>query len=581
MLTLFDGVQLVVFLALLTVLFKGIGEYLGIVLDPTRQTRFERFLRLRLHSPQEQTWKQYLGALLVFSVVSGLVSFFLLLFQSRLPLNPQELPDVPFALALNTAVSFLTNTDWQAYGGESTMSYFSQMVALTVQNFFSPAVGLCVAVVLCRSIVREAVETVGNFWVDLARILCYLLLPLATILCVVLMHQGTPQNFSPYIDVETFEGGVRQLLVQGPIASQEAIKVLGTNGGGFTHVSSAHPYENPTLGTNFFQAAAFFVIAFGQLYYFGKKTRCLKSVWTVYAAIILLFTAGVILCTAFEKQGTPYFAQAGVDATMGNLEGKEMRFGAFGSCLYAVATTMTSCGSVNAMFSSFTPLGGLIPLVNIQLGKMIFGGVGTGLCNIALFALLLSFFTGLLRGRTPLYLGKRIEAFEVGMAFLAFGLFYFAILSFSGAAVTTEAGKAGMSIQGAHGFSEVLYAYSSASANNGSAFASLQADTSWYNYTLASAMLLGRFGTLIPALALAGALARKKRQPTTSCGEAILIRSLYSNRAQGWSIFPVSGATLLILLISSMIVVGLVVFLPALILGPILEEIQMLLGLSG
>ncbi len=548
MLTLFEGIQLIVFLAILFLLFKGVGEYLSFVLEPQRSigatVKLHKFLGIPLG--REQSWKEYLGALVLFSCVSGIVTLFLLLYQSHFPLNPEHLPDLPFSLAFNIAVSFLTNTDWQAYGGESTLSYFSQMMALTVQNFFSPAVALCAAGALCRGVVREEAKTVGNFWIDLVRIILFLLLPLAIIFSIFFMQQGTPQNLSPYLNLTTLQGA-DQMIVQGPIASQEAIKVFGSNGGGFTRVNSAHPYENPTFGTGFFQMVGFFAIALGQLYYFGKRTRCLKAVWTVFSVLLVLLTAEVVLCNFVEREGMPHLS--GVDATsMGNLEGKEMRFGAFGSSFYAMASTLTSCGAVNAMLSSFTPIGGLLALFNIQFGKALFGGIGVGLCNIAFFALLLTACVGYLSGRAPHYIGKRINAIDLVLAFLAFGCFYLATLGLTAAST------------GMGAFNDLLYAYSSTAANNGSALAALQANTPWYNYTLACSMLLGRFGTLVPALALAGALAKKKRIPL------------------GKDLFPVKGATLFLLILCGAIVVGLIIFLPSLLIGPVLNQMRMIAG---
>ncbi len=539
MLTMFEGAQLIFFVAILFLLFKVMGEYIDFILEPTRPSPvFYRVLRIR--NNQEQTWKQYLGAILVFSIISGVGTLFLLLFQSHLPLNPERLPDIPFPLAFNIAISFLTNTDWQAYGGESTLSYFSQIMALGVQNFFSPAVGLCAAAALCRGLFRENTQTLGNFWIDLTRIIVYLLLPLAVIVSIFFMQQGTPQNFSPYLDIQTLQGAL-QKIVQGPLASQEAIKVLGTNGGGFTHVNSAHPYENPTMGTNFFQMMGFFLIVLGQLYYFGKRIRCMKTIWTFFFVIVALLVFQVILCTSVEKQGLPFLQ--GIDTSMGNLEGKEMRFGVFGSCFYLIASSFTSCGAVNAIVSSFTPAGKLFSLLNIEFGKTLFGGVGMGVCNMALFALLICSCAGFLRGRTPRYVGKSLEFHEIFLAFLPFCFFYLAILGFVAATGRST------------GLSEVIYAYSSAAGNNGSSATSLPLNSSWYNYTLACAMLLGRFGTLVPVLALAGALGKKKK-------------------ISGAELFPLKGVALSLLLISAVLVLGIIVFLPSLLLGPLLDMIQ-------
>lgn len=562
-----NWIYLLILIGVITALFKPIGIYLYRVLDPQGKTFLDPVLRplekltyaiCKIDPKQEHTWKQYLGQLLLFSFVSFICTFAILYFQALFPLNPQRLEAPSFDLCFNTAISFLTNTNWQAYAGESTMSYFSQMFALTVQNFLSPAVGLCVASALIRGIAREGSKTLGNFWVDLTRIIYYVMLPLSIILAVVLIQQGVPQNFSPYAIVETVEAKAEQIIVQGPIASQEAIKLLGTNGGGYTNANSAHPYENPTPLANYIEILALLLIATGQIYYFGYAVRRPKHAWSIYGALVLMFIIGVAVCTHFEKEGMPWCKELGLATEYGNYEGKEVRFGVFPSTLFATATTASSSGAVNSTHTSFTPIGGLIPMLNIQLGEVIFGGIGSGLYSVLIFVILSVFIVGLIIGRTPEYFGKRLEAFDVKMCVIALFVFFLVILGFTAWAVVSKWGVDAMGNRGPHGFSEVLYAYSSTAANNGSGFASLSANTPWYNYTLAAAMVIGRFGTIIPVVALAGSMLGKKRHPETA------------------SSFPVTGATFSLLLVSVIMIIGALTFLPALVLGPILEQVLLI-----
>jgi K+-transporting ATPase ATPase A chain len=488
-------------------------------------------------------------------------------------------------LAFNTAASFTTNTNWQSYGGESTLSYFSQMVGLALHNFTSAAVGIAVAAVLVRGIARHSVRTIGNFWGDIVRVNLYLLLPISLIYAVFLLSQGMIQNFSPYNTSHLVEAAViqavktdaagheimdaqgkpvtedrkveTQTIAQGPTASQVAIKMLGTNGGGFFNANASHPFENPTPLTNFVQILSIFLIPSGLTYYLGRMVKNQRHGWTVWGAMLALFLTGVLTCWWSEAAGNPRMHALGMDAGGGNMEGKEVRFGIFGSALFATVTTDASCGAVNAMHDSFTPLGGLIPLFNIQLGEVIFGGVGAGLYGMLIFVLLTVFLAGLMIGRTPEYLGKKIEAYDVKASVLYMMVPVFTILGFTAWAVTSAWGLAGLNNAGTHGFSEILYAFSSAVGNNGSAFAGLSTNTYWYNTTLAMAMLFGRFFMIVPVLALAGNLAQKK-QIAASGGT-----------------FPVSGIMFAVLLLGTVLIVGALTFLPVLALGPIVEHLLM------
>lgn len=557
-----DWLQLAVFILVLAALTKPFGCYLAGVLDASGKTLLDPLVKpverllwrlLGLDPKREQDWKEYARSVLLFSTMGILFTYAMLRLQGWLPLNPQGFAGVPADLAFNTAVSFATNTNWQNYGGESTMSYWSQMVALTFQNFVSAAAGIAVAAALVRGIVRDQAKTIGNFWMDLTRICLYLLLPLSLLFAWFLVSQGMIQNFAPYVTAKTVEGGA-QTLAHGPMASQVAIKLLGTNGGGFANANAAHPYENPTPLTNLLQMLAIFAIPSGLTYTLGRAARHPKHGWSIWSAMFLLFLAGVLISWWAESTGNPRLLALGLDPASGNLEGKEVRFGIFSSTLFATVTTDASCGAVNAMHDSFTPLGGLVPLFNMLLGEVVFGGVGAGLYGMLIFVLLAIFLAGLMVGRTPEYLGKKIEAREIKLAALAILLPALVLLGFTASAVTSNWGPAATGNGGPHGFTEIFYAYTSAVNNNGSAFAGLTANTPWYNLTLALAMLAGRFFVIVPVLALAGSLAGKKKVAPSA------------------GTFPVSGITFTLLVIGTVLLVGALTYLPALALGPILEE---------
>ena len=576
-----DCLQLSLFLGLLALLTKPTGLFLSRVLDPQGRTWLDPVLRpveratyrlLGVEPSREHDWKQYAMAMLAFSLVGMIFTYAVLRLQAWLPLNPQHLPGVAPALAFNTAASFTTNTNWQSYAGESTLSYFSQMVALAYHNFTSAAVGIGIAAALVRGLARHTTETLGNFWVDLVRVTYYLLLPASLVLAVFLVSQGMIQNFKPYdeaVPVEAVAAGaapVVQTIAQGPMASQVAIKMLGTNGGGFTNANAAHPFENPTPLANFLQMLAILVIASGLTWWLGKMTGNQAHGWSVWAAMMTLFVVAVLACWWAEARGNPIHHALGVSAADGNMEGKEVRFGIFNSALFASTTTAASCGAVNAMHDSFTPLGGLVPLFLIDLGEIVFGGVGAGLYGMLVFVVLAVFIAGLMVGRTPEYLGKKIQAFDVKMCMLALLAVTASILVFTAWGASSAWGQAGLNNAGPHGFSEILYAYSSASGNNGSAFAGLTATPAdgdmRYNITLGIAMLAGRFLMIVPILALAGSMGRKKICPL------------------GPGTFPVSGATFTVLLLGTVVLVGALNFLPALALGPIAEHFQMGRGIQ-
>ncbi len=568
----FGWIQLALFLGLLLALTKPMGLYLVRVLDAQGATFLdpamkpaERFIyRVCGVDPvHEQDWRQYALSIALFSLVGMLFTYAILRLQSFLPLNPRQFGSLNPDLSFNTAASFTTNTNWQSYAGETTMSYFSQMVALTLHNFTSAAVGIAVAAVLVRGVARQGMQTLGNFWADIVRLTLYLLLPLSLVFALFLVSQGMLQNFQNYITATPVEmkagvdGVAPQIIAQGPMASQVAIKMIGTNGGGFTNANAAHPYENPTPLSNFLQMLSIFLIPSGLTYYLGRMVGNQRHGWTVWAVMALVFLAGVTLCWWAESAGNPRLAALGVDAADGNMEGKELRFGIFNSALFATVTTDASCGAVNAMHDSFTPLGGLVPLVNIELGEIIFGGVGSGLYGMMVFIILTVFLAGLMVGRTPEYLGKKVESGEVKLAVLFVMAAVLSVLGFTGWACVSAWGQAGLANAGPHGFSEMLYAYSSCAGNNGSAFAGLSANTPWYNTTLGFATLVGRFLMLLPLLPLAGSLARKKIVP-----------------ASGGS-FPVHGVTFAVLLVATVLIVGALTFFPALALGPIVEHFIM------
>jgi len=589
--------QLALYVVALAAITKPMGLYLTQVLDTNGRTWFDPVLKplerltyrlMGVRAGQEHDWRQYTWAMLLFSLVSCVFTYAILRLQNVLPLNPQGLGALTPHLAFNTAVSFTTNTNWQSYGGESTMSYLSQMVALAIHNFTSAATGIAIAAAFVRGIARHSTRLLGNFWVDLVRVTYYLLLPICLVLAVFYVSQGMIQNFKPYTKAKLLEpmkisvakvdakgspvldkDGKQvmeeqtveeQTIVQGPMASQIAIKNLGTNGGGYANANAAHPFENPTPLSNFFQMLSIFAIGSGLTYYLGRMVKNQKHGWSVWAAMMTLFLAGTLLCWWAEAKGNPIHQQLGIAAADGNMEGKEVRFGVFNSALFATVTTDASCGAVNSMHDSFTALGGFVPLFNMQLGEIIIGGVGAGLYGMLVFVVLAVFIAGLMVGRTPEYLGKKIQSFEVKMAMLSLLILCLTILGFSAWAAVSQWGLAGLNNQGPHGLSEILYAYSSCVGNNGSAFAGLNANTPWYDTTLGIAMLFGRFLMIVPIMAMAGSLAQKKLIPAST------------------GTFPVSGGTFVVLLLGTVLLVGALNFLPVLTLGPIVEHFLMLQG---
>ena len=565
--TLNGWAQIALFCGLVLLLTRPLGGYLDNVmagrrtlLSPMLQPVERGFYRLAGIDPaEEQSWWVYARAMMVFHIVGFAFLYLLLRLQDLLPLNPQGMAAVPADLAGNTAVSFLTNTNWQNYGGESTMSYLSQMAGLSVQNFLSAATGIALAVALVRGFARAESRGIGNFWADLVRVTLYVLLPFCLLLTVFYVWQGVPQNLSPYVEATTLEGA-KQTIAQGPVASQLAIKMLGTNGGGFFNANSAHPYENPTALANLVQMLSIFAIGAALTNVFGRAVGDERQGWAILAAMGLLFLAGVVVCYWAEAGGNPLIAALGVDNAAGNMEGKEVRFGAPLSALFTVITTAASCGAVNAMLDSFMPLGGMIPLINILLGEIIIGGVGAGLYGMLLFAILAIFLAGLMVGRTPEYVGKKIEAREVKFTMLAILCCPLAILGFTALASVVPVGLAGPANAGPHGFSEILYAYTSAAGNNGSAFGGLTGNTVFYNGTLAVAMMVGRFAIIIPMLAVAGSLAAKRRAAISA------------------GTFPTQGGLFVGLLVGAVLIVGGLTFLPALALGPIAEHFALLSG---
>jgi len=506
-------------------------------------------------SGEEMNWRHYLLAILLFNLLGLLVLFFILLFQDALPLNPQHLPGLSWHLALNTAVSFVTNTNWQSYAGESTMSYFSQMVGLTVQNFLSAASGIALIFALTRAFARRSRDTLGNAWVDLTRITLWILLPLSLLLALFFIQQGAIQNLLPYQSITSLEG-VQQWLPMGPVASQEAIKMLGTNGGGFFNANSSHPFENPTTLTNFVQMLAIFLIPAALCFAFGEAVGDRRQGHTLLWAMTLIFIVSAAVVMWAETQGNPHLLPLGADSSL-NMEGKESRFGILASSLFAVVTTAASCGAVNAMHDSFTALGGMVPLWLMQIGEVVFGGVGSGLYGMLLFVLLAVFIAGLMTGRTPEYLGKKIDVREMKMTALAILVTPALVLCGTALAMMTEAGRSGMLNPGAHGFSEVLYAVSSAANNNGSAFAGLSANTPFWNGLLAFCMLVGRFGVIVPLMAIAGSLVAKKIQPASA------------------GTLTTTGPLFVGLLMGTILLVGALTFIPALVSGPVAEFLSL------
>ncbi|PHP92483.1 potassium-transporting ATPase subunit KdpA [Pantoea agglomerans] len=551
------------YLLLLMVLAQPLGRGLAsLVADKPVFARLEAPLWRLLGAQQsDMRWPHYLLAILLFNALGFLVLLAILLMQGTLPLNPQQLPGLSWHLALNTAVSFVTNTNWQSYSGESTLSYFSQMVGLTVQNFLSAATGIAVAFALIRGFANRSSATLGNAWRDLTRITLYVLLPISLLMALFFVSQGSIQNFAPYHSFSTLEG-VQQMLSMGPVASQEAIKMLGTNGGGFFNANSSHPFENPTVLTNLVQMLSIFLIPAALCFAFGESVRDRRQGHMLLWAMTLMFVAAVSVVMWAELQGNPHFLQLGADSAI-NMEGKETRFGILNSSLFAVITTAASCGAVNAMHDSFTALGGMVPMWLMQLGEVVFGGVGAGLYGMLLFVLLAVFIAGLMIGRTPEFLGKKIDVWEMKMTALAILVTPALVLIGTALAMMTDAGRSAMANPGIHGFSEVLYAVSSAANNNGSAFAGLSANTPFWNLLLAACMLLGRFGIIIPVMAIAGAMAVKKVQPV------------------GNGTLPTHGPLFIGLLIGTVLLVGALTFIPALALGPVAEHLQLVQGQSS
>ena len=566
-------VQIALYALLVTACVKPLGLYMARVFEGKR-TPLSPVLRpieraiyafCRVDETEEQHWTTYTIALLVFSAAGFLIVYVLQRAQALLPLNPEGLAAVSPDSAFNTAVSFTSNTNWQGYGGETTMSYLTQMAALTVQNFVSAAAGIALAIALVRGFARVSAKTVGNFWVDLTRGTLYVLLPMSIVMALVLVWLGVPQNLDSYTHATTLEGA-KQVIAQGPAASQIAIKQLGTNGGGFFNVNSAHPFENPGATSNLMEMWAILAISAALTYTFGVMAKDTRQGWAIFAVMGLLFLGGATATYSAESHPSSAIAAAHVDAKPGalqaggNMEGKEVRFGIANSAIWAVATTDASNGSVNSMHDSYTPLGGLIDMLNIQLGEIVFGGVGSGLYGMLLFAIIAVFIAGLMVGRTPEYLGKKIEAREVKMAMLAILILPLSILGFTALTVVLPAGLSSLANVGPHGFSEILYAFTSATGNNGSAFAGLNANTPFYNATIGFAMLIGRFLFIVPMMAVAGSLAAKKTVPASS------------------GTFPTTGPLWVGLLIGVILIVGGLTFFPALSLGPIAEHFAMIAG---
>jgi K+-transporting ATPase ATPase A chain len=589
--------MLVLFMLVLTALALPLSKYIARIAQPEPVSgwvgAFERLLYrwAAIKESSDMPWTRYAVALLLFNALGALAVYAMQRLQVWLPLNPQHMANVTADSAFDTAVSFATNTNWQGYAGESTMSYFTQMLALAVQNFLSAATGISVAFALIRGFTRRSAQGVGNFWVDVTRGTLYILLPLSLILAIVFMGQGVIQNFDAYAQATTLESvsyanpkldaagnplkdaagnaitepatTQTQILAMGPVASQEAIKMLGTNGGGFFNANSAHPFENPTPLTNFLQMIAIFLIPAALCFVFGRMVGDPRQGWAIFGAMAVIFLFMTVVATWAEQQGNPAFAPLGVDQTHsvlqpgGNMEGKESRFGIVASALFATVTTAASCGAVNAAHDSLTPLGGLVPMWLIQLGEVVFGGVGSGLYGMLIFAIMAVFIAGLMIGRTPEYLGKKIESFEMKMTSIVILVTPFLVLAGTAVAVMTEQGKLGIFNPGAHGFSEILYALSSAANNNGSAFAGISANTPFYNTLLAVVMWFGRFAFIVPVLAIAGSLAKKKRVEATE------------------GTLPTHGPLFVALLVGTVVLVGALTYVPALALGPVIEHLQL------
>jgi K+-transporting ATPase ATPase A chain len=558
-----DLIQIIFFILILIALTPPLGKFMYNVFTGRKNIltpvfgKLENFIYrfLKVNPEEEMNWKKYLWSVLIFNFAGFLLLFILQIVQKWLPLNPQGLPNVPLDLAFNTAVSFMTNTNWQAYGGETTLSYAVQMLGLTVQNFLSAATGIAVLLALIRGIVNKLSDKLGNFWTDMVRITLYVLLPLSILVSVLLISQGVIQNFSSYPTVKTLEG-IEQVIPLGPAASQIAIKQLGTNGGGFFNANSAHPFENPTPFSNFIEMLSILLISAALTYTYGLMAGSKKEGWMIFTVMIILFMIGLTASYISENSFN------NVLQTSQNLEGKELRFGITNSVIWSTATTDASNGSVNAMHSSLTPLAGMVAMINIMLGEIIFGGVGSGLYGMLIFIFITVFIAGLMVGRTPEYLGKKIESFDIKMAIIAVLIPNIVILLFTAIAAVTTAGLSSVENPGPHGLSEIIYAFTSAAGNNGSAFAGLNANTAFYNLSIGIGMLLGRFGVIIPAMAIAGSLVKKNKTPVSS------------------GTFTTDNSVFVILLIGVILIVGALTHFPALSLGPIVEHLLMNNGVA-
>jgi K+-transporting ATPase ATPase A chain len=563
MFTTFNFLQIIIFVGLLIGLTPIMGNFMYKVFTGKRHLMsaplgwLERltYRFIGVDSTEETNWKGYAFGLLLFNLVGFLFVFLLQMTQAFLPLNPTNLPNVSWHSAFNTAASFMTNTNWQGYSGETTMSYFVQMLALTVQNFVSAATGIAVLITLARGLSRKTTDKLGNFWVDLTRSTLYVLLPLSIVFAVFLVGQGVIQNFDTYQTAHTLQGA-QQVIPMGPVASQESIKLLGTNGGGFFNANSAHPFENPTPLSNLLQILAIFLIPAGLTFTYGKMVGSKRQGWTIFIVMLLLFLAGLSISLYGEYSTNPIFGHSAL------MEGKETRFGITNSVLFSVVTTDASCGAVNAMHDSLSPLAGMVAMINMMLGEVIFGGVGAGLYGMVVFIILTVFIAGLMVGRTPEYLGKKVEGFEVTMAIIANVVTSFVILLFTAWAAVSSLGLAGLNNSGPHGFSEILYAFSSATGNNGSAFAGLSANTVFYNLLIGFAVLIGRFGVIIPILAIAGSMAKKKITPPSA------------------GTFQTNNWLFVVLLIGVILIVGGLTYFPALSFGPIVEHLLMNNGIT-
>jgi len=563
MFTTFDFLQIIIFVGLLIGLTPIIGNFMYKVFTGEKHLMstplgwLERltYKLVGVDSAEETNWKKYALGLVLFNLVGFLFVFLLQLTQAFLPLNPTNLPNVSWHSAFNTAASFITNTNWQGYAGETTMSYFVQMIGLGVQNFVSAATGIAVLIALARGLSRKTTDKLGNFWVDLTRSTLYVLLPLSILFAVILVGQGAVQNFDTYQTAHTLQG-TTQVIPMGPVASQEAIKQLGTNGGGFFNANSAHPFENPTPLTNFLQILAIFLIPAGLTFTYGKMVGSKRQGWTIFIVMLILFLSGLAISLYGEYSANPIFGHSAL------MEGKETRFGITNSVLFSVVTTDASCGAVNAMHDSLSPLAGMVAMINMMLGEVIFGGVGAGLYGMVVFIILTVFIAGLMVGRTPEYLGKKVERFEVTMAIIANVITSFVILLFTAWAAVSTLGLAGLNNAGPHGFSEILYAFSSCAGNNGSAFAGLSANTVFYNLLLGITILVGRFGVIIPILAIAGSMAKKKITPPSA------------------GTFQTNNWLFVTLLIGVILIVGGLTYFPALSLGPIVEHLLMNNGIT-